>query len=162
MKTITISCIISAYSLYLSTSTPTTNYTTFVITDSYPYGDVGCKGQYFDLMAINDINIDSVAWTFNGCINAVHGYKLYVKDGSYQGFESDSSAWTLACDGLTPCEYDYDINQWRANTQSCIINMERGETKGFYLTGIERGMICSWVRDGSVAEGDLWSLSLLF
>lgn len=85
-----------------------------------------CKGQYFDIYALADITITGISWKSS---SADRGFELYERDGSYDGFETDSSKWINICQGVAIANVE------DRNTPSRCDNVEikAGATRGFYL-----------------------------
>jgi parallel beta-helix repeat protein len=56
-------------------------------------GGNGCQGNMFDLVALNEINVDSFDVHIGG--TGTESVEVYYKAGTYVGFETTQAAWTL-------------------------------------------------------------------
>lgn len=125
-------------------------------------GGTGSYGNMWDVKAIRTIVLTGVDFHTDKPIGSLMNYEVWTKGGSYKGFESNESAWTLHNKGVsisngsgsgTPID--------RQNFEP--IRIEVGEVLGFYLTldhfdlrytdGSEEGSTYKFNRDLIITEG---------
>ena len=100
--------------------------------------DQGNNGVMWDVVALKDLTIKSISFNMNGCgVGASYEYELFVKDGTSNGYATNSGPWSIACSDTVTCTGD-SLN---ANTGSCPISFVEGETKGLYLRALTRGIL---------------------
>ena len=98
-------------------------------------GGNGLDGAMFDIVAINEVTINS--FDVNLDTGITDDIEVYYKSGTWQGFEEDAAAWTLlgtanvtsAGDGL-PTPLNLNLGQ----------SIAAGETGAFYVTTTSGGM----------------------
>jgi subtilisin-like proprotein convertase family protein len=100
-------------------------------------GGNGLDGAMFDVMAINDLTIDS--FDVNLPTGADNDFEVYYKTGTWVGFNTDPSAWTLVATltgivsagaGL-PTSLDLDLG----------IVVPAGDRVAFYVTTTDNGTL---------------------
>jgi len=110
----------------------------------------GVGGIMFDVTAgPNHVSIDELMFKYNGGSDATQTYKLFYKQGSLEGFNTDSSAWTLACSGSTTSIWNgvYNSNTGNADysgitdASQCAFTVPAGQTYGVYIHGISRSLV---------------------
>ena len=87
-----------AYSTPSNSVTPsaTTTGAAASLTTSFAGGNYGANGNMFDVKALSgNVSISRVDLNLNAAAGTVVPVLVYYKTGSYLGFESQSSAWTL-------------------------------------------------------------------
>merc|ERR1740123_720682 len=117
--------------------------------------NTGVGGIMFDVTAgQDDVMIDEIMFNYNGGSDTTQTYKLYYKQGSLEGFNTDSSAWTLACSGSTTPNWNgVYSNTGNADysgitdASQCAFTVPAGQTYGVYIHGISRGLVVQ--KDGS-------------
>lgn len=91
------------------------------LTTSFSTNNAGRSGMYFDLTAASSaVTLDS--FTVNGNVGE---WSIYYKSGTYAGFETNQSAWTLLGSGTTSQYIDtLDIGG---------VTIGAGQTDAFYV-----------------------------
>ncbi len=110
-------------------------------------------GTFFDINAINDITINS--FDIHGQVGAVIDVLVYYKPGTWVGFQTDQSAWTLIGEApgtvsngtgvATPL--DLDLGQ--------VINA--GETGAFYVTAMSVAGANGFQYTNGTGVGNVWA-----
>lgn len=89
------------------------------------------NGNYFDMTPTSPINIDSMAFRIYNFTSTTN-YLLYYKAGSYNGFETNSSAWTAVNGGGGRVYSAGGQNFIKVSAKGLLINP--GQSYGFYFT----------------------------
>ncbi len=87
----------------------------------------GSDGNMFDVEALNDLTIKGVDGSYNGTVPAQ--YEIYGKPGTFSGFETDASAWTLL--GSTTLSTPGDAIPIPI---ALNVSLNQGETYALYVT----------------------------
>jgi hypothetical protein len=94
----------------------------------YRFNGIQFSGSYFNISTVNEVLIDSF-WQHFAYAGPYNVY-IYYKTGTYSGFESNQSAWTL-----------YDTKSVNSNGYGHMVNVKlkaplnipAGSTYGFYI-----------------------------
>ncbi len=103
--------------------------TTASLTTTFAGGN-GQAGNMFDILAINDLTVDSFDISFDSGVT--DDVEIYFKTGTWVGFDADPAAWTLltTVTGVTSLGDDVPTPL----NQTLGINVLAGETVAFYVT----------------------------
>jgi subtilisin-like proprotein convertase family protein len=107
-------------------------------------------GHMFDVMAINDLTINSFGINVNDAPGAVHDYEVYYKVGSFVGSEQTAADWSLVASptGIVNAGFN---SPTPLNT-SLGIDVAAGETVAFYITSSDGSAVAF---TAGTAVGDL-------
>ncbi len=95
--------------------------------DNDSYGEE--VGLFFDLTAINDVSIESFGLYSNSDEGETVTVDFYTRPGSYVGFDSSPTGWTLIASVTINHDGTYDENQFVLPE---LFGMSAGETMGMY------------------------------
>lgn len=117
------------------------------INTTYAAGN-GQDGAMFDVTAVQDITLDRLY----GSVDGEGWMKIYYKNGSYSGFETNPSAWTLL-----DSAYVSPLTTMIPTLINISLNLPvaSGQTLGLYVTGNQTGASVDYT-DGT-AEGNVFS-----
>jgi PKD repeat protein len=89
------------------------------------------NGNYFDVSTTSPLNVDSI--TFRVYLNnATTNYQLYYKTGTFSGFETNSSAWTMINQGGGRFFSTGGQNFLKVSAKDILLSPN--QTYGFYFT----------------------------
>ena len=108
---------------------PGTPPTTSSLTTTFDAGN-GQAGNMFDIMAINDLTVDSFDISFDSGVT--DDVEIYFKTGTWVGFDADPAAWTLltTVTGVTSA----GDNVPTPLSLNLGVDVLAGETVAFYVT----------------------------
>jgi subtilisin-like proprotein convertase family protein len=103
--------------------------TTSSLTTTFAGGN-GQSGNMFDIMAINDLTVDSFDISFDSGVT--DDVEIYTKTGTWVGFDADPAAWTLltTVTGVTSA----GDNVPTPLNLNLGVDVLAGETVAFYVT----------------------------
>ncbi|MBI4648613.1 MAG: DUF1573 domain-containing protein [Bacteroidia bacterium] len=111
-------------------------------------GGNGQDGNMFNITALNTITITQ----FAGNLDGINGYmKIYYRTGTYQGYETNSLAWTFIDSAFVTSN---GIGTPTIIPVSIDVTIPAGQTYGFYVTGNNSGLDVDYT-DGS-SEGAVY------
>jgi hypothetical protein len=117
------------------------------INTTYVAGN-GQDGAMFDVTAVQDITLDRLYASVDG-----EGWmKIYYKNGTYSGFETNPSAWTLL-----DSAYVSPITTMIPTLINVYLNLPvtSGQTVGLYVTGTQTGASVDYTN--GTAEGNVFA-----
>ncbi len=88
------------------------------------------NGNYFDVTPYAPINVDSIAFRIYNFTTTTN-FQLYYKSGTFNGFETNSGAWTLVNSGGGRVYSSGGRNFIKVSTKGLLLNPG---TYGFYFT----------------------------
>ena len=124
---------------------------TFGLTTGFA-ATAAAAGNMFDIMAINDLTINSFDINVNDAPAAVHDYEVYFKVGTWVGSEAAPGDWTLmaTATGIV----NVGVNMPTPLGLALDIDVAAGDTVAFYVTANDGG---SLAYNGGTGVGNLWA-----
>lgn len=99
----------------------------------------GAGGIWFDTVAKNDITVTSLGFETSHPSGTMAQLKIYTKEGTHQGFERDSSAWTEIFNDQVELQTRRPNGAWPPSSTQLgddVISqfIKEGATQAFYLS----------------------------